>query len=127
MAGKSKFGGSMGEDAVSANKNWSDCIRKEQIAAQQWSQDWGFLARGSNSVELKDMGPGSIQKMIDAKLAEEAELRERVLGRAKGGRWQQASNTIGNATWNEDTVIKNAIWKQNSLAHDPFVCPTDPF
>ena len=123
MAAKSKFGGGMG-DAVADNQNWANCIRTEKTAATQWAQNWGFLAQGS---EIKGTGPEEIQKQIQAKEAEVAELRERVLARAKGGRWQQASNTIGNAKWSEDTVISNAIWKQNSLANDPWIRPTNPF
>ncbi len=124
MASKSKFGAGMGEDAVAANRNWSDCIEKERHAATQWAQDWGFLARGT---KIKGMGPADIRKQIDDKLAEEEALRARVVARAKGGRWQQASNTIGNARWSEDTVISNAIWKTNSLAHDKYIMPTDPW
>ena len=88
-----------------------------------WEEDWGFLARGT---KIKGMGPADIRKQIDDKLAEEEALRARVVARAKGGRWQQTSNTIGNARWNEDTVISNAIWKTNSLAHDKYIMPTDP-
>ena len=68
-----------------------------------------------------------IQNQIEALEKQESELRESVLARAKGGRWQQTSNTIGNARWSEDTVVTNAIWKQNSLANDPWIRPTDPF
>ena len=123
MANKSKFGGGTG-DAVADNQNWTNCIRTEENAVTQWAQNWGFLARGA---EIKGTGPEDIQRQIQQKEVEAAELRERVLARSRGGRWQQTSNTIGNAKWNEDTVISNAIWKQNSLANDPWIRPTDPF
>ena len=44
-----------------------------------------------------------------------------------GGNWMQASNTIGAADWNEDSIIKNAIWKSNNLSTDKWIQPTDPY
>lgn len=33
-------------DQVATNKNWEDCIRKEQNSAVEWINNWGFLIGG---------------------------------------------------------------------------------
>jgi len=123
MAGKSKFGGS--GDVVAQNKNWSDCIAKERTAATQWAQDWGFLAK----VEIKGNSAKDIEARCDAMQAQADEIQARVDARYKntGGNWQQSSNKIGAADWNEDSVISNAIWKSNNLSNDRWIQPTDPY
>ena len=35
-------------DQVATNKNWEDCIRKEQNSAVEWINNWGFLIGGED-------------------------------------------------------------------------------
>ena len=129
MAGKSKYG-NMGENAIAANQNWTDVIEKERTTATQWAQDWGFLIRRKpGEEEIKGRSAKDIEKMINSMQAEADEMTKKIDDRyAKtGGSWQQASNTIGSADWNEDTVISNAIWKSNSLTNDRWIQPTNPY
>jgi hypothetical protein len=67
--------------------------------------------------------------MINSMQAEADEMTKKIHNRYEktGGNWQQASNTIGSADWNEDTVISNAIWKSNSLTNDRWIQPTNPY
>ena len=123
MATKSKFGSGMGEDEVAANQNWSDCIEKERSTVTQWCQDWGFLARGA---EVTGNSASDIEKKC-AVLKEQADqIEKRVAARYlhTKGNWQQSSNTIGAATWSEDTIVANAIWKCNARCNDPHLFPT---
>ena len=44
--GGGKFGGTFGDDAVSAMKNWASRLEAEETASRMWYKDWGFLASG---------------------------------------------------------------------------------
>jgi hypothetical protein len=126
MATKSKFGSGSG-NTVSDNQNWTDCIDKERLTSVKWAQDWGFLARGKE--EIKGRSAKDIEKMCASMQAKVDELQAKVDKRYAhtGGNWMQASNTIGAADWNEDSIIKNAIWKSNNLSTDKWIQPTDPY
>ena len=44
--GGGKYGGTLGDDAVSAMKNWASRLLAEESASRMWYKDWGFLATG---------------------------------------------------------------------------------
>lgn len=128
MSSKSKYTSS--GNPIADNQNWTDVIEKERITATQWAQDWGFLIRRKEGEEeIKGRSAKDIEKMINLMQSEASDIQSRVDERYKhtNGNWQQASNKIGSADWNEDTVVSNAIWKQNSLKNDRWIKPTDPF
>ena len=41
-------------DPVSVVKNWRTRVRHEQQSADQWQQDWGFLASGAQGLKTED-------------------------------------------------------------------------
>jgi hypothetical protein len=41
-------------DPVSDDKNWRTRVKNEQCSADQWQQDWGFLASGSDNLKKED-------------------------------------------------------------------------
>ena len=43
---KDKF--KMDIDPVSDDKNWRTRVKNEKQSADQWQQDWGFLAEGKD-------------------------------------------------------------------------------
>ena len=45
-AGGGKYGGTLGDDAVSAMKNWASRLEAEENASRMWFKDWGVLATG---------------------------------------------------------------------------------
>ena len=79
--------------------------------------------------EIKGRSAKDIAKMCASMQAKVDELQAKVDKRYAhtGGNWMQASNTIGAADWNEDSIIKNAIWKSNNLSTDKWIQPTDPY
>merc|ERR1712224_969452 len=47
-------GGRSKIDPVSVVKNWRTRVKHEQGSADQWQQDWGFLAAGAGNLESED-------------------------------------------------------------------------
>ncbi len=39
------------ENVVSDDKNWRTLVKNERDCADQWQQDWGFLATGAQDPE----------------------------------------------------------------------------
>ena len=69
----------MGEDAVSAMKNWASRLENEEASSRNWYKDWGVLITGNPDDREGEKVNGridTIQKQID-----ELEARsERSLG-----------------------------------------------
>jgi len=41
-------------DPVSDDKNWRTRVKNETNSADQWQQDWGFLASGTETLQEED-------------------------------------------------------------------------
>ena len=84
--GGGKFGGSFGDDAVSAMKNWASRLEAEETASRMWYKDWGFLATG----DINDRQGENISGRLAA-VQKELDVLE---AKAKQEGWKQTSSVL---------------------------------
>ena len=104
----------MGEDAVSAMKNWASRLSKEELAPKLWYQDWGFLAKGDCRTELDRI------KIVETEL-------KQLEAKAKAEGWKETSNGVYGVGVSPEVHVKGVWASKRRSRNDPFVSPTDPY
>ena len=115
----SKFGGSMGDDAVSAMKNWASRLENEEASTRNWYKDWGFLITGNPGDREGEKVNGridTIQKQID-------ELE----ARAKAENWKETTSGAYDGGVSPESHVKGVWATRRRSPNDPSVKPTDPY
>lgn len=55
-----------GGDAVADDRNWIARIQNEMNCTHSWQKDWGFLAGGSENLDIEDATkPYSVEEQIN--------------------------------------------------------------
>ena len=114
----SKFGGSMGDDAVSAMKNWASRLEAEENASRMWYKDWGFLATG----DINDREGENINGRLAAAQKELAVLE----AKAKAEGWKHTSSSVYDTGVSPEAHIAG-VWTKRRSQNDPNIRPTNPY
>ena len=116
--GGGKYGGILGDDAVSAMKNWASRLLAEESASRMWYKDWGFLATGD---------PNDRQgENIDGRLAAAEKELAILEAKAKAEGWKQTSSSVYDTGVSPEAHIAG-VWTKRRSQNDPNIRPTNPY
>ena len=116
--GGGKFGGSFGDDAVSAMKNWASRLEAEETASRMWYKDWGFLATG----DINDRQGENISGRLAA-VQKELDVLE---AKAKQEGWKQTSSSAYDNGVSPEAHVAG-VWTKRRSPNDPSIKPTNPY